>query len=211
MVMEIRPPEDIDKKRDELVLEMLIEALNVLGGPRKIIQFRNLTWIPSIIKANYALLLSQAGKTHEEIAAELGLTKATIDKMLRADPKDVLRKIHGELTEEKIDDHVAGGLAKLAYKNLMRRRVEREIDSLVPTVESLGVEWAVVILRKIRGVDFPVDRDSLLRRLAGISIHGVSINEILNNISFPIESPASLLKAVAGYLRSRGVHPSQSK
>ncbi len=211
MVMEIRPPEDIDKKRDEMVLEMLLEALNVLGGPRRIIQFRNLTWIPSIIKANYALLLSQAGKTHEEIAAELGLTKATIDKMLRADPEDVLRKIRGELTEEKIDDHIAGGLAKLAYKNLMRRRAEKEIDSLVPTVESLGVEWAIVVLKKIKGMDFPVDKDSLLRRLAGISIYGVSINEILNNLSFPIESPAALLKAIAEYLRSRGIHPSQGK
>jgi len=209
--MEIRPPEDIDKKRDETVLEMLLEALNVLGGPRRIIQFRNLTWIPSIIKANYALLLAQAGKTHEEIAAELGLTKATIDKMLRADPEDVLKKIRGELTEEKIDDHIAGGLAKLAYKNLMRRRAEKEIDSLVPTVESLGVEWAIVVLKKIKGMDFPVDKASLLSRLAGISIYGVPIDEILENLSFPIESPASLLKSIAEYLRGKGIHPSQGK
>lgn len=141
MVMEIRPPDDLERKRDEAVLEMLLEALNILGGPRNIIEFRNLTWIPSIIKANYALLLSQAGKTHEEIAEELGLTKATIDKMLRADPEDVLRKIRREISEEKINDHIAGGLAKLAYRNLMRRRAEKEIDSLVPTVESLGIEW----------------------------------------------------------------------
>ncbi len=211
MVMEIRPPEDIERKRDEMVLEMLLEALNVLGGPRKIVEFRNLTWIPSIIKANYALLLSQAGKTHEEIAAELGLTKATVDKMLRADPEDVLRKIRGELAEEKIDDHIAGGLAKLAYKNLVRRRAEREIDSLVPTVESLGVEWAVVVLRRIKGLDFPVDREALQGRLSGLAIYDIPITNILNNLRYPIESPASLLKSIAEYLRSRGLHPSKGK
>ena len=209
--MEIRPPEDIERKRDEMVLEMLLEALNVLGGPRKIVEFRNLTWIPSIIKANYALLLSQAGKTHEEIAAELGLTKATVDKMLRADPEDVLRKIRGELAEEKIDDHIAGGLAKLAYKNLVRRRAEREIDSLVPTVESLGVEWAVVVLRRIKGLDFPVDREALQGRLSGLAIYDIPITNILNNLRYPIESPASLLKSIAEYLRSRGLHPSKGK
>jgi len=209
MVIEIKPPNDLDKKRDEMVLEMLLEALNVLGGPKKIIQFRNLTWIPSIIKANYAILLSNAGKTHEEIARELGVTKATVDRMLRADPEDVLRKVRGELPEEKIDDHIAGGLAKLAYKNVLSRKTEEELSSLSSAMETLGVEWAVIVLKKIRGMDFPVDRSGLLERLGGLSIYGIPVGEILDSLDYPIESPAKLLRAIAQYLRSKGIHPAK--
>ena len=201
---EIRPPTDIDKKRDEKVLSILMEALNVLGGPRKIIEFRNLTWIPSIIKAGYALLLKEAGKTHEEIAKELGVTKATVDRMLRADPEDVMKKISGELVEEKIDEHVAGGLAKIGYKQLKEKQIKQEIEHYSETAETLGVEWAVILMTKVRGLDFPVNKDTLLGRLKGIKIFDIPIEDILDEVKFPVETPAQLLKEVSRVLKTKG-------
>jgi len=203
-MMEIRPPEDIEKKRDEQVLRMLMEVLDMLGGPRKIAEFRTLTWIPSIIKASYAVLLEKAGRTREEIARELGVTRATVDKMLRADPEDVMRKLRGEVEAEKIDDHIAGGLAKLAFKRMRDKMVREEIEHYSETASTLGAEWAVVLMTKVRGLDFPVDRDVLEERLRGIRIFDTPIEEILDEVRFPIETPAQLLKDVAAALRRRG-------
>lgn len=202
--MEIKPPTDIEKKRDEKVLGILMEVLNVLGGPRKIVEFRNLTWIPSIIKAGYALLLKEAGKTHEEIAKELGVTKATVDRMLRADPDEVMRKVSGELVEEKIDEHIAGGLAKIGYKQLKEKAIREEIEHYSETAETLGVEWAVILMTKMRGLDFPVDKDTILERLRGIKIFDIPVGEILDEIVFPIETPAQLLKEVSRVLKTKG-------
>lgn len=203
-MMEIKPPIDIEKKRDEKVLGILMEVLNVLGGPRKIVEFRNLTWIPSIIKAGYALLLKEAGKTHEEVAKELGVTKATVDRMLRADPDEVMRKISGELVEEKIDEHIAGGLAKIGYKQLKEKAIREEIEHYSETAETLGVEWAVILMTKMRGLDFPVDKHTVLGRLRGIKIFDISIEEILGEIVFPIETPAQLLKEISRVLKTKG-------
>jgi len=203
-MMEIKPPTDIEKKRDEEVLRMLMEVLDILGGPRKIAEFRTLTWIPSIIKAGYALLLKRAGKTHEEIARELGVTKATVDRMLRADPEDVMKKLMGEVEAEKIDDHVAGGLAKLAYKQMTDKKIKEEIEHYSETAETLGVEWAVVLMTKLRGLDFPVDKDALLNRLKGIKIFDIPIEDLLEIVKFPIETPAQLLKEVSKALKGKG-------
>jgi len=203
-MMEIKPPTDIDKKRDEEVLRILMEVLDILGGPRKIAEFRTLTWIPSIIKAGYAILLEKAGKTHEEIARELGVTRATVDKMLRANPEEVLKRVRGEIEAEKIDEHIAGGLAKLAYKQMMSKRIEEEITHYSETAETLGVEWAVVLMTKIKGLDFPVDKDRLLERLKGIKIYDIPIEDIVDEIVFPVESPAQLLKEISKVLKSRG-------
>ena len=117
----LNAPETLPAK-SKLTLKMLLEVIDILGGPRKIAEFRTLTWIPSIIKASYALLLQDIGKTTDEIARELGLTKATVQRMLRADEEEVLKKVTGELIdEEKFDEHIAGGLAKLAFKRLKEK------------------------------------------------------------------------------------------
>lgn len=70
---------------------------------------------------------------------------------------------------------------------------------------------AIIVLKKIKGMDFPVDKAALQDRLSGIVIYDISIGEILDNLTYPINSPAELLKSIAGYLRNRGIHPSQGK
>jgi len=208
-MMEIKPPKDIDVERDEKVLKMLNEAIRILGGPKKLIIFRNLTWITSLLRAGYALLLKDAGYTYEDIAKKLGITKATVQRMMSADPNAVMKKLEGELTGDEIDDHVAGGLAKLAYKAMKTRVLEEEIKSVSDTAEVLGVEWAVKVLQMIKGLDFPVDRENIRERLKGIYIFNISIDDIIKELKYPIDSPAILIKEISRVLRSKGVHPSR--
>jgi|Deesub1362A_J573_1020465.scaffolds.fasta_scaffold00012_153 hypothetical protein len=208
MVMEIKPPKDRDVERDEQVLRMLIEAMRILGGPRKLVHMRNLTWIPSLVRACYALLLRDAGYTYEAIAEKLGSTKATVQKMLSADPEAVLRKIQSE-EDVEIDDHVAGGIAKLAYKEMRRRVSEEEISLVSETAKVLGVDWAVETMTMIKGLDFPVDKEDLLERLKGVKIFNVPIEEILDNLRYPIRTPAELVKEIASYLRGKNIHPAK--
>jgi hypothetical protein len=200
---EIIPPIDIDKKRDEKALRILMEVIDILGGPRRIIEYRNLTWIPSILKASYAILLKEAGLTHESIARELGVTKSTVEKILRADPEEILRKLSGDEVERGIDDHVAGGLAKLGYKQLRERILSEEIDNYRLAAETLGVEWAVVLMSRIRGLDFPVDKTELLKRLKGIRIYDIPIEDVLESLKYPIKSPRELLKEISKTLKEK--------
>jgi len=209
MIMEIKPSKDIDQERDLQVLQMLVEAIKILGGPKKLILFRNLTWITSLLRASYALLLKEAGYTYESIAEELGLTRTTVQKMLTADPEAVLKKIKGELSGDEIDEHVAGGLARLAYKAMRTRIIEDEIKNVSETAEVLGVEWAVKILQMIKGLDFPADKSDLVERLRDVYIFNIPALDILESLSYPISSPAILIKEIARVLREKGIHPSK--
>jgi hypothetical protein len=208
MVMEIKPPKDVDMEREEYVLRMLIEAVRILGGPKRLVGMRNLTWIPSLIRALYALILRDAGYTYERIAEMLGTTKTTIQKMMSAEPESVMRKVRGD-EELDIDDHVAGGIAKLAYREFRKKMIEEELVSVSNTAKTLGVEWAVEVMTMIRGLDFPVYINDLEERLSGIQIFDIPIDEILRNLRYPINSPAELLKEIAEYLRKRDIHPSK--
>lgn len=106
------------KDYDELVWKIVKKAVLLLGGPRHLILHRNLTWLPSLVEAAYVwLLYDKMGKTQKEIAALLGLTPATVRKILSARPEDVKKKIEDNVD---IDTHVAGGLARLAYEQLKK-------------------------------------------------------------------------------------------
>jgi len=200
-MIEIKPVGDAWEERNKKVLRMLNETINLLGGPRKIAEYRNLTWIPSLIKACYAIILKEEEhKTSDEIAQELATTKNTIRKMLEADEEEVKKKIEG-ITEEKIDEHIAGGLAKLAFKLMKRKQVEEEIENLSKTSEILGVEWSVKITQKIKGLDFPVNKSDLLKRLEGVVIFDKPINEILDKLEYPVPTPANLLHQISQKLK----------
>ncbi len=202
MVMEIKPPREPDEERDEKVLKMLIEAIRIIGGPKKLVGMRNLTWLPSLVRAMYAVLLRNAGYTYEEIASKLGVTRATVEKMLTADEEAVRKKVAG-LTEEDIDEHVAGGLAKLAYKEMMRRGVEEEIEKITTTSTALGIDWPVRVATLLKGADFPLDREELMQRLRGVKIMGVDAEELLGEIEYPVTSPVDLVKKISEVLRKR--------
>jgi len=104
---------------DKLALDVFLKALEIIGGPRKLIELRNLTWITSLMESAYAIVLHElANKTEDEIAEFLGITKQTVRNILRADTETVMKRLEGELREKTAKAHVAGGLAKLAFKEI---------------------------------------------------------------------------------------------
>jgi len=102
---------------DSLAEKVFQESIRILGGLKKLLEYRNLTWLPSLAEAAYVIILkNEMLKTSKEIAKELGITEQTVKNILNADEKEVEKFLKGEI--EKIDEHKAGGIAKLAYKKV---------------------------------------------------------------------------------------------
>ncbi|ADY73210.1 putative regulatory domain-containing [Desulfurobacterium thermolithotrophum DSM 11699] len=197
MVIQVSPKE-VDY--DTLALRVFLKALEIIGGPRKLFEYRNLTWIPSLMEAAYAVVLKEEGfKTEDEIAEFIGITKQTVRNILSADPEVVLLKLQGELEAKDVKVHTAGGLAKLAYQEVKAGR--DYIPFVISVCETyvsklLGIAWPVEVLTAIKGMDFPVDetkKDELKSKLVGIRIKDYSAPEVIDRIEFPIKSPADLL------------------
>ena len=112
---------------DQEALRVFLKALEIAGGPRELIKRRHLTWVPSLLEAAYAVVLKERGRTEEEIAAEVGLTRPAVRLILRADPEQVKRRLAAPPPGEEARAHVAGGLAKLAWQAL---RQGEEIELL---------------------------------------------------------------------------------
>jgi probable regulatory domain-containing protein len=205
--MAILTPEEIREfDIDAMAIRVFLKSLELIGGPRKLIEYRNLTWIPSLMEASYAVVLQDmANKTEAEIAEFLGSTRQTVRNMLRAEPELVLKKLEGELEEKTPRAHTAGGLAKLAYKEIKEGRENLTIflHLLQVASESLGVYWPVEILKRMKGADFPLGKEELLERLKGLKIKEKNIEEILEKLSYPVKSPADLLAQIRENLESQ--------
>lgn len=177
---------------DALAEQVFYESINILGGLRKLIEYRNLTWLPSLAEAAYAVVMKEElMKTHKEIAFDLGLTPQTVQNILRADAQEVEKFIKGEI--EKVDEHKAGGIAKLAYERVKK---DKRITMKEKELEVLGVDWAIKVLTRLRGTDFPLDKEQLLERLKGVVIKDKPFEEIVNEIKFPVNTPAEVLKEI---------------
>lgn len=177
---------------DTLAEQVFQESINILGGLRKIIEYRNLTWLPSLAEAAYAIVIKEElMKTHKEIASDLGLSPQTVQNILRADAKEVEKFIKGEL--DKVDEHKAGGIAKLSYERVKR---EKRITMKEKELEVLGVDWAIKILTRLRGTDFPLDKEKLIEKLKGVVIKDKNFEEIAEKMKFPVNSPAEVLHQI---------------
>ncbi len=109
--------EDIDKR----ALEVFTKCLEMLGGPRRLFEYKRLTWLPSLMEAAYVVIYhNEYMKNAGEIASVLGISTATVRNILSADEELVKHRIQRELAEtnKRLRTHTAGGLAKLAYKAL---------------------------------------------------------------------------------------------
>lgn len=122
MVKEVGPVKKPEKELDEKAMKVFLKTLDLLGGPRKLFEYRNLTWLPSLMEASYVVVMFEDGKTSQEIAEALGLSTNTVRNILNANPEVVKAKLKQEVQEEgkKIKTHIAGGLAKLAYQALKK-------------------------------------------------------------------------------------------
>lgn len=112
----------IQENIDEKAIQLFLKTLEIAGGPRKLIEKKHLTWVPSLIEACYAVILAESGKTQDEIAQFLGIGSQTVRNILRANPEGVKQKLEEEMEKEEkeIKTHIAGGLAKLAYEELKK-------------------------------------------------------------------------------------------
>ena len=52
------------------------------------------------------------------------------------------------------------------------------------------------VLVRLRGEDFPQPKEDLRKRLEGIRVKGEPIDEIAERMSFPIKSPAEVLRQI---------------
>ncbi len=187
---------------DKMAEKVFWEAINLLGGLKKLVEFRNLTWLPSLAEAAYVVVLkNETFKTYREIAEALGITEQTAKNIATADEEEVKKYLEGEI-EERPKEHVAGGIAKLAYKKLKEegRLEEEEVEIRQDEIEALEIAWAVITLSKVRGLDFPADKNSLKERLKGIIVKEkdkeFKIEDLLEKIEYPVKNPAELLHKI---------------
>ena len=203
MVIEITgvPPSETNADLEQLVTRVFFKAIDLLGGLSKLTEFRTLTWLPSLARAAYVVVLKEEYlRTEEEIAQKVGLTKNTVRSILRADPTLAIEKIQEELKEMKV--HTAGGIAKLAYK-MVKEGNEAEILSHFCTVvaeevaRALDIPWAYAVLKHLRGVKFPIqDSQALKEKLKGVKIKTHPAEEVVDRLPYPIRTPAVLLHEI---------------
>jgi probable regulatory domain-containing protein len=208
MVVEIKP---VEKDIEPLVTRVFLKSIDIVGGLQKLAEYRTLTWLPSLARAAFVIVLREEYlKTEDEIAQIVGITKNTVRQILRADPQMALYKIQhmDELSPEEkkqLKVHTAGGIAKIAYK-LIKEGEEPKIFEYYCTLtaEALEVPWAYLLLKKIKGVHFPIkEPKELLERVKGLTIKGVPAEEIVQNLEYPIRNPAELLHKVKMYLKAK--------
>jgi len=172
---------------DHLAERVFQECINMLGGLRRLTCYRNLTWLPSLAEAAYAVVLKgELFKTNREIAKELGISEQTVKNILQADEKEVERFIMGEV--EKVDEHKAGGIARV--------KKEKGIFIKEEELDVLGIAWALIVLVRLKGADFPLGKEELKTRLKGTTIKGVPAEEIIEKMKFPVKSPAEVLRQI---------------
>jgi probable regulatory domain-containing protein len=212
MVIQISSSIVPETEMEHLVNRVFFKAIDLLGGLSKLAEFRTLTWLPSLARAAFVVVLKEEYmKTDEEIAYKVGLTKNTVRNILRADPELALKKIKAmeELVNEEARDlkvHTAGGIAKLAYKEIKEGKDAHTLVhycSLVAEdiVKTLDIPWAYLVLRKTKGIKYPINSpEELKEKLEGINIKGISAEEIVENLQYPIKTPAFLLHEIKNYL-----------
>lgn len=57
-----------------------------------------------------------------------------------------------------------------------------------------SVHWAVEVASRVKSTDYPIGLDEARDRLSGIMVGDRPIEELLDHMRFPIDSPSELLK-----------------
>lgn len=190
--MPIVAPMSAEDRLDQMARLVFEEAIALLGGLRQLVEYRNLTWLPSLATAAYTVVLAEeGGYSRREIAERLGISEATVTHILRADPEAVERILH---REEEVSTHKAGAIAKAAYRQLQRKGFQESTLITEEIAEILDIAWAFHVLVHLRGVDFPVTSpEALADRLRDVRVKGRSVAELLSRIAYPVNTPAELL------------------
>jgi len=214
MILEINVNEENIKYLAERVF---FKSIDLVGGLYRLTQYRNLTWLPSLARASFVIVLREEYlKTEDEIAKFVGISRTTVRMILRADPNLALYKIEhiDELSKEEkkqLKIHTAGGIAKLAYKLVKAGEDSQTLmeycRSMAETItQECDAPWSYIVLKHIKGLHYPVKSpDVLIERLKHIQIKGFKGDEIAKNLHYPIKNPAELLKEIKDFLASKEV------
>lgn len=107
---------------EELSMKVFNKAIEILGGPKKVIMYKKLTWVASLFESALVIVLKEVfNKTTDEIAQELGIATTTVRNILKAEPDKALEHLEKRIQEETTDEenvHIAGGLAKKAFEEV---------------------------------------------------------------------------------------------
>ena len=192
---------------DAMALRVFLKSLELLGGPRRLIEYRNLTWLPSLMAAAYVIVLSEeALKSEDEIAHFLGITRNTVRNIRRADPERVLQRLQSEVSEQAstVKEHTAGGLAKWAYREIKEGRDNLEVFThfLGQASEIYGIAWPFEVLRHLKGTRFPLTRAALIEQLGNLKIQHRTLKDLAPHLPETFPNPAALLSAIKTALES---------
>ena len=206
-----------DNEVKYLAERVFFKSIDLLGGLNKLAEYRTLTWLPSIARASFAIVLKEEFlKTEDEIAEYIGLTRNTVRQILRADPNMALYKIQhiDELTTEEkkqLKVHTAGGIAKLAYKYIKAGEDSQTVMEYCRQISQEAVAqcdapWAYLVLKNTKGTHYPIADAKVLEEKTGhLEIKGIKADEIIKNLHYPIKNPAELLKEIKEYLQMKGL------
>ncbi len=189
---------------DALAMRIFLKALELAGGPQKLIEYRNLTWIPSLLQAAYAIVLSREfNKTADEIAQTLGVSTQTVRNILHASAEKVQEKLSAELNAREVKVHTAAGLAQWAYQEIQagNESVHFLESTFQQVSDLLDIAWPLEVLRRLRGKKFPLQREELRDLLNDVVIEGKRFEELADKLPESISSPAHLLKQLRQGLR----------
>ncbi len=205
----VTPQTDVNKRElNRLVEQVFYKSIELLGGLHNLAEYRTLTWLPSLARACFAVVLkNEYLKLDNEIADFLGITLNTTRNILRADPDKALYKVEhlDELTEEEkksLRVHVAGGIAKLAYQKVKAGEQAKAVaeyghEMAQQALEYCDAPWAYLVLKHTKGVDYPIDSsEALLEKLKDAPISEFKIEEVVQKLEYPVVSPAELLKKI---------------
>ncbi len=211
MVVIVQP---VEKDLEALVLRVFLKSIDVLGGLSKLAEYKTLTWLPSLARAVYCVVLREEYfKTDREIAEKVGLTVQTVRNILRVEPSTALEKLKRieELLEEENKElkvHTAGGIAKLAYKLVKEGHEEPQVflQYCERVAYALDIPWAYMVLKRLKGTDFPIQSaEAISDRFEGVYIKGRTAKEVLQELEYPIKNPAELLHRIKENLKMHGL------
>lgn len=215
MVIEIKGPELEKDDIENFAGRVFFKCIDLIGGLNKLALFRTLTWLPSLARASFVVVLREEYlKTEDEIAKHVGLTRNSVRNILRAKLEIEPEKLEEFLEEQKekgkdLKIHVAGSIAKLAYK-LVKEGEESQIllefsrKISQDAIYEFDIPWAYLVLKNIKGLKYPINsQDELIERIGDIKLpNGIEIKNVLNKLKYPIKNPSELLHEIKENMES---------
>ena len=188
---------------------VFFKCIDLLGGLNKLALYRTLTWLPSLARASFAVVLREEYlKTEDEVAKYVGLTRNSVRNILRAKLDIHPEKLEDFMEEQKdkgkeLKIHVAGSIAKLAYK-LVKEGEESQIliefsrKISQDAIYEFDIPWAYLVLKNTKGIKYPIrSQDDLVVKIGEIKLpNGKEIKDIIYNLKYPIKNPSELLHEI---------------